>query len=98
VQDVARLHVAGLIDPTTNRERIFAFAAPYSINEFFDIFARFVPGYQARDALAGLEFPLAEIGPRGKAETLLKKLGRVGFAGLEETVIESVQTRINVSS
>jgi hypothetical protein len=87
VQDVARLHVAGLIDPTTNRERIFAFAAPYSINEFFDIFARFVPGYQARDALAGLE-----------AETLLKKLGRVGFAGLEETVIDSVQTRINVSS
>ncbi|KNG49185.1 aldehyde reductase protein [Stemphylium lycopersici] len=40
VQDVARLHVAGLIHPAVSDERIFAFAASYSINEFFDIFAK----------------------------------------------------------
>ncbi len=98
VQDVARLHVAGLIHPATSGERIFAFAAPYSINEFFDIFSKVVPGYRAREKLAGLDFPLAEIGPRRNAEALLKDLGRPGFVGLEETITDSVQTRINASS
>ncbi|KAH6613138.1 NAD dependent epimerase/dehydratase [Boeremia exigua] len=95
VQDVARLHVAGLIDPATENERIFAYAGPYSINEFFDIFADIVPGYKAPQDIAGLDFPLAEIGPRGKAEALLKKLGRPGFMGLAETVASSVQTRVS---
>ncbi|PSN75580.1 NAD dependent epimerase/dehydratase [Corynespora cassiicola Philippines] len=98
VQDVARLHVAGLIHPTTTDERIFAYAGKYSINEFFDIFAKTVPGYKAREKLQGLDFPLAEIGPRGKAEALLKDMGRSGFEGLEETIISSVQTRIDAAS
>ncbi|CAN9161735.1 unnamed protein product [Alternaria sp. RS040] len=98
VQDVARLHVAGLIHPTTTDERIFAFAAPYSINEFFDIFAKAVPGYKNQEKLAGLDFPLAEIGHRGKAEALLKDMGQPGFAGLEETIVSSIQSRINTSS
>ena len=98
VQDVARLHVAGLIHPTTTDERIFAYAGKYSINEFFDIFAKTVPGYKAREKLQGLDFPLADIGPRGKAEALLKDMGRSGFEGLEETIISSVQTRINATS
>jgi nucleoside-diphosphate-sugar epimerase len=98
VQDVARLHVAGLIHPTISKERIFAFAAPYSINEFFEIFAKAVPGYKAREKLAGLDFPLAEIEDRGKAEALLMDMGRSGFVGLKETIIDSVKTRIDVSS
>lgn len=98
VQDVARLHVAGLIHPAVSDERIFAFAASYSINEFFDIFAKAVPGYETREKIAGLDFPLAEIGPRAKAEALLKDMGRPGFAGLEETITDSVLTRINAPS
>lgn len=98
MKDVARLHVAGLIHPDITNQRIFAFAASYSINEFFDIFAKAVPGYKAREKLAGLDFPLAEIGPQGKAEALLKAFGQPGFMGLEETIIDNVQTRINASS
>ena len=98
VQDVARLHVAGLIHPATSDERIFAFAAPYSINDFFDIFTTNVPNYKAREKIVGLDFPLAKIGPRGKAEALLTDLGRPGFTGLEETIIDSVQTRLKPSS
>jgi nucleoside-diphosphate-sugar epimerase len=98
VQDVARLHVAALIHPDTKNERIFAFAASYSINEFFDIFAKAVPGYKPHEKLSGLDFPLAEIGPREKAEALLKELGRLGFVDLEKTVVDSVQTRIDGSS
>lgn len=97
MQDVARLHVAGLIHPTTSDERIFAYAAPYSINEFFDIFTKSVSGYKHQEKLAGLDFPLAEIGPRGKAEALLKDMGRPGFVGLEETIVSSIKTRINAS-
>lgn len=95
VQDVALLHVAGLIHPAISNERIFAFAAPYSINEFFDIFAKVIPGYKVREKLAGLDFPLAEIGPWRKAEGLLKDFDQPGFIGLETTVIDSIQTRIN---
>lgn len=98
MQDVARLHVAGLIHPAVSDERIFAFAASYSINEFFDIFAKVVPGNKTREKIAGLDFPLAEIGPRAKAEALLKYMGRPGFAGLEETITDSVLTRISASS
>ena len=98
VQDVARLHVAGLINPAVNDERIFAYASSYSINEFFDIFAKAVPGHKHQEELAGLDFPLAEIGPRGKAEALLKDMVQPGFAGLEETIISSIRSRINASS
>ena len=68
VRDAACLHVAALIHPHVANERIFAFASPYSFNEFFDIFAKAVPGYQP------------------------------GFMGLEETIVDSVQTRINAST
>jgi hypothetical protein len=87
-----------LIHPTVIDERIFAYAASYSINEFFDIFAKVVPGYKAREKIEGLDFPLAEIGPRAKAEVLLKDFGQPGFVGLEETITDSVKTRINASS
>lgn len=97
VQDVARLHVACLIHPSVSNERIFAFAAPYSINEFFDVFVKVIPGYNEREKLEGLDFPLADIGPRDMAESLLKDLGQPGFVGLEETIIDSVRTRIIAS-
>ncbi len=95
MQDVARLHVAGLLSTTIRDERIFAFADSYSINEFFDIFSKVVPGHKIQEKIAGLEFPLAEIGPRAKAETILREMGRPGFVGLEETITDSVKTRIN---
>ncbi|EOA81219.1 uncharacterized protein SETTUDRAFT_112128 [Exserohilum turcica Et28A] len=98
VRDAACLHVAALIHPHVANERIFAFASPYSFNEFFDIFAKAVPGYQAPEKLPGLDYPLAEIGPRQRAEALLKEFGHPGFMGLEETIVDSVQTRINAST
>ncbi|GME37554.1 NAD(P)-binding protein [Neofusicoccum parvum] len=95
VQDVARLHMAALIHPDACGERIFAFGGPYSINEFFKIFEKSVPGYQSPPMISGLDFPLAPIGPRERAESLLKDMGRPGFVGLEETVKESVKARID---
>lgn len=95
VQDVARLHVAALIHPDIADERIFAYASPYSFNDFFDIFVKFVRNYKPPEKIPDIDFPLAEIGPRRRAEALLKDLGSPGFVGLEETIVESVQTRIN---
>ncbi|KAF2994625.1 hypothetical protein E8E13_003690 [Curvularia kusanoi] len=88
VQDVARLHFAALVDPFTSNERIFAFAGPYCMNELFDIFSKVVPGYKAPAKIAGLDFPLAEIGPQRKAKELLQDLGRKDFVELEETMID----------
>lgn len=87
--------MAALIHPDACGERIFAFGGPYSINEFFKIFEKSVPGYQSPPMISGLDFPLAPIGPRERAESLLKDMGRPGFVGLEETVKESVKARID---
>lgn len=45
VQDTARLHVIALIDPACNGERIFAFAAPFNVNDLLAVFRFAVSRY-----------------------------------------------------
>ena len=43
VRDTARLHVAALLDPTVQSERLFAFAGPYNWNDVIDILRKLRP-------------------------------------------------------
>ncbi len=43
VRDTARLHVAALLDPTVQSERLFAFAGPYNWNDVIDILKKLRP-------------------------------------------------------
>lgn len=86
--DDAKLHVIALTDPECNGERIFAFAAPYNINDLLAIFRKLEPGKQfSEDVQSGRD--LSEV-PNQQAEELLKKHYGHGFTGLEETIRQNL--------
>lgn len=88
VSDDAKLHVAALIDPACNGERIFGFTAPQSYNHLLAVFRRLEPGKDfGQDASIGED--LTQV-PNKEAEDLLRKHYGHGFVGLEETVKQCI--------
>lgn len=88
VSDDAKLHVAALIDPTCNGERIFGFTAPQSYNHLLAVFRKLEPGRDfGEDADIGED--VTEV-PNKEAEELLRKHYGHGFVGLEETVKQCI--------
>ena len=84
VRDTARLHVAALIDPTCNGQRVFAFAFPFTWNDLLAIMRKVNPEKKfIEDRDAGQD--LSEI-PNEEAESLLRKHYGHGFTPVEETV------------
>jgi nucleoside-diphosphate-sugar epimerase len=88
VRDDAKLHVAALVDPACDGQRIFAFAQPYNWNDILAIFRKLEPDKsflvdreQGRD--------LSEV-PNGEAEELLKKHYGHGWTSLEESIRQNV--------
>lgn len=85
VQDVARLHVAAVIYPSVRGERIFAYAEPFNYDTILDILRKqnpereFIPNFEGRTDRSVIE-------PRGRAEQLLRDMGRSGFTSLEDSV------------
>ena len=88
VSDDAKLHVAALIDPACNGERIFGFTAPQSYNHLLAVFRKLEPGRDfGEDADIGED--VTEV-PNKVAEDLLRKHYGHGFVGLEETVKQCI--------
>jgi nucleoside-diphosphate-sugar epimerase len=88
VSDDAKLHVAALIDPACNGERIFGFTAPQSYNHLLAVFRKLEPGRDfGVDADIGED--VTEV-PNKEAEELLRKHYGHGFVGLEETVKQCI--------
>lgn len=90
VKDTARLHVAALLNPDVENERILAFAYPYTWNEVLATLRKIYPDKK---------FPAdIEDGPRNlskldnsRGAALLKAFGRTGFTGLEESIRENTE-------
>lgn len=90
-KDTARLHVAALTDPSQNKQRIFAFAAPFNWNDIFAVFRKCYPNQKVMDDVPDLGRDLSVV-PNEDAEELLRKhFGRPGFTSLEETVKENLE-------
>lgn len=88
VRDDAKLHVAALVDPACDGQRIFAYAEPYNWNDILTIFRKLEPGKSFLvDREQGKD--LSEV-PNGEAEALLKKHYGHGWSGLEESIRENV--------
>jgi len=88
VRDDARLHVAALIDPSANGQRLFAFAGTYTWNDVLAIFRKLEPNKQfLEDRDEGED--LSEV-PNQAAEELLKKHYGHGWTSLEESVKENL--------
>jgi nucleoside-diphosphate-sugar epimerase len=89
VQDDARLHVAALLLPEVKDERVFAFAATFAYNEMLAAFRKAAPGHKFPDNLKQEDKHLATV-PNGRAEELLRKVGRKGWTSLEESIKNTV--------
>ncbi|KAL8703393.1 MAG: hypothetical protein Q9201_003422 [Fulgogasparrea decipioides] len=89
VQDTARLHVAALIDPDVENQRILAFAHPFNFNDILRIMRELYPSKEFPGDIRGLGRDLTKVDNRPGAE-LLKKFGRPGWTSLEETIKDNV--------
>ena len=90
VRDDAKLHVAALVDPACDGQRIFAYAQPFSWNDILAVFRKLEPGKSFLvDREKGKD--LSEV-PNGEAEELLKKHYGHGWTSLEESVRQNVKS------
>ncbi|KAL7940088.1 hypothetical protein V8C42DRAFT_356483 [Trichoderma barbatum] len=90
VDDAGRLHVAAAVLPKVEDQRIFGFAGRFNWDTVLDIFRKHVPGRKFPDKFSGGEDG-NEIIPRGKAEQLLRDLGRPGWTSLEESILANIE-------
>ncbi|EXJ77340.1 hypothetical protein A1O3_09566 [Capronia epimyces CBS 606.96] len=89
VRDIARVHVAALLDPTVQSERLFAFAGPFNWNDIIRILKKLRPGNTNIPAAPENEGrDLSDVWKASKrAEELIRSFfGVKGWISLEESL------------
>ena len=90
VQDNALVHVAALLSPDVNSERLFTFAKPFNWNDILAIYRKNWPNHKFIDDLPDLGQDLSHVANQ-RAEELLKRFGQEkGWKSLEESVKDAV--------
>ena len=87
-RDVALLHLAALLEPDVENERLLAFAEPYNYGSLVDTFKRIDPSKEFAEVPAGPK-DLSIVDTRRGTE-LLQRYGRAGFDGVEATLRDQV--------
>ncbi|ERF76571.1 hypothetical protein EPUS_05844 [Endocarpon pusillum Z07020] len=90
VKDVACLHVAALLLPAVEGERLLGYAKPFSQTEILEILRRIEPEKQFESDPEGEGRDISEV-DNARSEELVRKLTGEGWTGLEETVKENVK-------
>lgn len=90
IKDMTRLHVAALLHPDVQNERIFGFAGTYTVNDFLAFYRKHYPDRQFPEDVPGVVSNFVEVEPAKRAEELLKDMGRPGFEALEGTVLDNI--------
>lgn len=88
VKDTARLHVAALLDPDVQNERILAFAYPFNWNDILAVLRKTYPDRKFPKDIENEPRDLSRL-DNSRGASLLKAFGRPGFTGLEESVREN---------
>lgn len=93
VEDVARLHVVGLLSPNVKGERIFAFASPFNWTEIIGVLRKLRPGNKLiPDPPANEGRDLSDIVLARRAEQLLRDFfGQPGWVGMEESIAGGIK-------
>lgn len=86
VQDVATLHVAALILPDIVQQRIFAAPMPCNVESLAKILQDVYPGRDIGGNIPHGGVDLTVFKEVGRAEELLRRMGRKGWTELEESV------------
>ena len=91
-EDVALIHVAGLVNQTVQNERLFAFGRPFTWKAITEVFQRDFPNQEfSNEPLAHADWTGSlEIEPASRAEELLKEMGKLSWSTLEATLKENV--------
>lgn len=89
VRDVARLHVAALIDPDVVDQRILAYGFPFNNNDVLGVVRKFFPEKKVPGNDEGLGRDRGRV-DNGPGKELLRKFGREGWTSLEESVRDNV--------
>ncbi|KAF9640008.1 hypothetical protein BFW01_g11814 [Lasiodiplodia theobromae] len=90
IKDMTRLHVAALLHPGVQSERIFGFAGTYTVNDFLALYRKHYPDRQFPEDVPGVASNFVEVEPAKRAEELLKDMGRPGFEALGDTVLDNI--------
>jgi nucleoside-diphosphate-sugar epimerase len=92
VQDCARLHIAALLDPAINHQRIFAFAEPVNWTDAVRILREIRPqNSKIPDPPPNELEDLSQIKPRDKAEAILHDFwGQNGWTNLYDSIADGV--------
>ena len=93
VVDIARVHVAALIEEDVKGERLYAFAEKYSYNGLVDAVVAYDPKRKAEDVPPKMEDPGPDLSSVDDARSveLLRRFGQEGWTGWEETMRASVE-------
>lgn len=91
VQDDALVHVAALIYPDVQNERLFAFAHPYSWNDILDALRRLYPQQKFIDDIPNIGEDKSKVANQ-RAEELLKRVsGLPAWTSLEQSVHDATK-------
>ncbi|KAI1116065.1 aldehyde reductase [Nemania sp. NC0429] len=93
VEDDALLHVAAVIHPGVESERIFAFAEPENGDLLLAILRKLYPGRKF-PANFQSDKDLSNIVPIKRAEALLREMGKDGWTSLEESIRRNTEDLI----
>lgn len=93
VRDTARLHVAALLDPSVQSERIFAWVAEHNLTDIVGALRRLRPQNQMIKNAPENEGRDRAIAPSiSRAEKLLKSFfGVDGWVGFEESIADGIE-------
>jgi len=91
VKDAARLHISGLINPSVENERIYAFAAPFNWNDVLAILRELYPDRKFPEDIPNEPRDLCKVPNQRGAELLKHDFGRPGWTSLKETIKENTQ-------
>jgi len=91
VKDTARIHVAALVEPDVQNERLWALAGAFSLNEIFGILRSFPNNSKIPADMQGFGEPTKIQVDNSRSTELLKRQGRPGWASLKDTLWEQVQ-------
>lgn len=86
--DVAHLHLAGLIHPDVQGERLWAYDKSYHWNDLLAIFRKNFPDRQFVHEVTGVFRDPAENQPAQRSNEILRNFGRPGLAEMEDSVVK----------
>lgn len=89
VKDVARLHVAGLVEDDVQNERLLAYGEKFNFNDLMRLLRKLGPDRKIPRDIEDQSRDLSTV-DRARSIELLKRMGRSGFTGLEESIKQLV--------